>query len=58
MTMIEKRITEIISTEHLTRAVEAITELIKEETSKSYSEGYHSAKNESSLIKEFSEVLI
>ena len=50
MTMIEKRITEIISTEHLTSAVEAITELINE----SYSEGYNFAKNEVGLLEEAS----
>ncbi len=53
MTMIEKRITEIISTEHLTSAVEAITELINE----SYSEGYNFAKNEVGLVEEASTTL-
>ena len=53
MTMIEKRITEIISTEHLTSAVEAITELINE----SYSEGYNFSRNEKTLIDEVSTAL-
>ena len=53
MTMIEKRITEIISTERLTSAVEAIIELINE----SYSEGYSFAKNETELIEEVSTAL-
>ena len=57
MSDIVERITEIISTEHLTSAVKLITELVREESDNSYDEGYRFAKEESVKLNNIVEVL-
>ncbi len=57
MNDIVERITEIISTEHLTSAVDRITELVKEESNRAYEDGYRFAKEESVRLNDIVEVL-
>tara|TARA_B100000287_G_C20616734_1_gene774303 strand:+ start:839 stop:1015 length:177 start_codon:yes stop_codon:yes gene_type:complete len=57
MNDIVERITEIISTEHLTSAVENISELVREESNRAYEDGYRFAKEESVRLNEIVEAL-
>ena len=57
MNDIVERITEIISTEHLTSAVDRITELVKEESNRAYEDGYRFAKEESVRLNDIVEAL-
>ena len=57
MSDIVERITEIISTEHLTSAVENISELVREESNRAYEDGYRFAKEESARLNEIVEAL-
>ena len=57
MNDIVERVTEIISTEHLTSAVDRITELVKEESNRAYEDGYRFAKEESVRLNDIVEAL-
>jgi hypothetical protein len=51
------RVLEIISTEHLTSAVENISELVREESNRAYEDGYRFAKEESVRLNDIVEAL-
>ena len=57
MNELEERVTKIISSEHLTSAVKLITELVREESTKSYEEGYRFSKEETDRIAHVVECL-
>ena len=57
MNRFEERLTEVISSEHLTSAVKIITELVREQSDRAYEEGYRFAKEESVRLNEIVEAL-